>query len=99
MSSVNAMVGLGLMSCVVLSGTLGASEIAAQPVQDTPKEIIADQIALQGYSCVKPISAERDLQLSKPNEAVWLLKCEKATYRVQLIPDMAAKVERIDTDK
>jgi hypothetical protein len=27
---------------------------------------------------------------------VWLLQCEDASYRVRLIADMAAKVERID---
>jgi hypothetical protein len=38
----------------------------------------------------------RDAQASKPDEEVWLLRCEGASYRVRLIPDMAARVERID---
>jgi hypothetical protein len=36
------------------------------------------------------------MQASKPDEDVWLLQCEDASYRVRLIADMAAKVERID---
>jgi hypothetical protein len=27
---------------------------------------------------------------------VWILQCESGSYRVRLIPDMAAKVEKID---
>ena len=33
---------------------------------------------------------------SKPDEAVWVVQCEDAKYRVRLVPDLAAKVERID---
>jgi len=60
--------------------------------QESPKEIIAAHIRMQGYACEKPISVERDQSLSRPDEAVWLLKCENHSYQVRLIPDMAAKV-------
>jgi hypothetical protein len=36
------------------------------------------------------------MQASKPDEDVSVLQCEDASYRVRLIPDMAAKIERID---
>jgi hypothetical protein len=68
----------------------------AQGAEEVPAEIIAVQIRDQGYACDRALSAKRDEKLSKPNEAVWILKCENATYRVRLIPDMAAKVERLD---
>ena len=64
--------------------------------QLTPKDIVATQIRGQGYACDNPQSASRDQALSKPDETVWLLKCENATYRVKLIPSMAAHVERLD---
>ena len=70
-----------------------------QPVaaaQEASKEIIADQIRSQGFTCDKPESAKRDPERSKPDEAVWILKCEKTTYRVRLIPDMAAVVVPLD---
>ena len=70
-----------------------------QPVaeaEETSKEIIADQIRSQGFTCDKPESATRDPARSKPDEAVWILKCEKTTYRVRLIPDMAADVVPLD---
>ena len=63
--------------------------------QETPKEIVAKQIRRQGYECGKAQSAERDHAASKPDQAVWVLSCDNATYRVRLHPDMAAQVELI----
>ena len=59
------------------------------------KEIIAVQIRKQGFACTNPQSAEREADATKYDDAVWVLKCEDATYKVQLIPNMAAKVERL----
>jgi hypothetical protein len=64
--------------------------------QDDATNIVADQIRAQGYKCDSPQSAKQDTQASKPDEAVWILQCESGSYRVRLIPDMAAKVEKID---
>jgi len=74
----------------------GVSVIAAQDIEETPKEVIAAQIRDQGFSCDEPLSTKRDSKYSKPGEDAWILKCENATYRVRLISDMAADVERID---
>jgi hypothetical protein len=63
----------------------------ANAAEEIPAEIIAAQIRDQGYACDKAISARRDGERS--DDAVWILKCRNATYRVRLIPDMAAKVE------
>jgi hypothetical protein len=68
----------------------------AAKAQETSKEVIADQIRSQGFTCDTPESAKRDPERSKPDEAVWILKCEKKTYRVRLIPDMAADVVPLD---
>jgi hypothetical protein len=68
----------------------------AQTAEEMSAEILAVQILDQGYACDKALRAERDQKLSKPDEAAWILKCENATYRVRLIPDMAAKVERLN---
>jgi hypothetical protein len=70
--------------------------LPAHAVEEVPAEILAAQIRDQGFVCNKALSAERDQKLSKPDEAAWVLKCDNASYRVRLIPDMAAKVERID---
>src|SRR5262249_29878650 len=63
--------------------------------QQTPADGTSAQIRAQGYRCDVPVSAERDPALSRPDEAVWILKCQNATYRVRLIPDMAARVEQL----
>jgi hypothetical protein len=63
----------------------------ANAAEEMSAEIIAAQIRDQGYACDKALSAERDGERS--HDAVWILKCQNATYRVRLIPDMAAKVE------
>jgi hypothetical protein len=75
---------------------LGTPLLAGEKNAETAKNIIAAQIRSQGYACSNALSAERDVERSKAHEAVWLLKCENATYRVRLVPDMAAHVERMD---
>lgn len=77
--------------------TAGSTPSLAQPVAETPKDIIAAQIRRQGFTCDNPKSATRDREQSKPGEAAWILQCETETYRVKLIPNLAAKVERVAT--
>ena len=82
----------------VIAGTIqpvGSVPVAAAETEK-PMDIIATQIRKQGYKCDKPQSAERDRAASKPDQAVWVLHCVGATYRVRLHPDMAAQVERLN---
>jgi hypothetical protein len=81
----------GLLMTLCLS-----SQLAIAQDVESPKDDIAAQIRAQGNACDQPQSATRDAQASKPDEQVWLLQCEGTRYRVRLIPDMAAQVERID---
>jgi hypothetical protein len=73
-----------------------ASRQAIAEDVESPKDDIAAQIRAQGYACDQPQSATRDPQASQLDEEVWLLRCEGASYRVRLMPDMAAQVERIN---
>lgn len=57
--------------------------------------VVADHIRQQGYACRTVESATRDAAASKPDEAVWILKCDGASYRVRLVPDRAAVVEPV----
>jgi hypothetical protein len=71
---------------------------AAVPVfaqQIPPAADIAAQVRTQGYPCDGSPSAEKDPKYSWPDEPLWILKCANATYRVRLIPDMAARIERL----
>jgi hypothetical protein len=74
---------------------VGWTGSTAQAAGEAPKDTIAAQIRMQGFACDKPQSAVRDARRSKPDEAVWVLKCTNAAYRIRLIPDMAAKIERL----
>lgn len=84
---------LGAAILLGLSPATGPAQAAG--AQELSKDIIAVQIRKQGYECKNPESAERDTKASKPDEAAWILKCEGVTYKVQLVPKQAAKVERL----
>ena len=66
--------------------------------QGAPTDIIATKIRGQGYACESPQSAERGATASTANEVVWTLRCQNASYRVTLIPNMAAKVETVESN-
>jgi hypothetical protein len=91
--------GVGLALNAMTSGVPDAQAEVQQVAQladdEVPPDIIAVQIRKQGYTCTNPQSAKRDPQASKPDEPVWILKCDNATYRVRLVGDMADKVEKM----
>jgi len=84
-----------LKTLIVLSILTTDTQVTAAEMEK-PADIVATQIRSQGYECHKALSAERDQAASKPDEAVWVLRCDNATYRVRLHPDMAAEVKRIN---
>ena len=74
--------------------------VAGQPAlaDDAPLKLLADQLKLQGFECRNPQSASRDAAASKPDEVVWIVKCESASYRMRVIPDMAARIEKLPSE-
>ena len=74
------------------SGLIGSH---GQAAGETPQDVLAAQIRLQGVACDKPLSAARDAKRSKPDHLVWVLKCSNATYSISRFPNMAAQVERL----
>ena len=88
-----------VLALSVMAATVAAA-IGGAGAQDDAKDfvatdIVAAQIRAQGFACDNPQSAKRDARASQPNETVWLLACENASYRVTLVPDMGAKVETL----
>jgi len=85
---------LGLLA---LASTMsGPTASLAQTAQETVPTMLAAQIRMQGFTCDKALGARRDAKRSKPDHAVWVLKCGNATYRVGRAPDMAAKVTPLE---
>lgn len=84
---------LGSAAAALLS-PIGIARAHAQTI--TAPEVLADQLRSQGYPCARALGSQRDGDTSNRDESVWILKCSDGTYRVRLIPDMAAKVEKID---
>jgi hypothetical protein len=78
-----------LLLCMVLMGIPCISNA------QSPAEDIAAQVRQQGHPCRQPVTATRDIKRSKPDSAVWILKCGKTRYRVRLDPDMAARITRL----
>ena len=89
----------------VFAALAGAMAVAGLPwaapatqafAQETPEDIVATQVRAQGHPCKDPQSAQRDQAASRPDQPVWLLQCQDASYRVRLISGMAAQIERVD---
>lgn len=78
---------------LVLAGVLALDGAFVQAAEETVQDMLAAQIRTQGFACEKALGATRDAKRSRPDYAVWVLKCSNANYRVSRAPDLAAKVE------
>ena len=79
--------------CIAAVAVAAALLTTPSIAQENPAEIIAAHIRQQGFACENALDAQRDHKASKPNETVWTLRCNNGTYRVRLVPNMAAGVE------
>jgi hypothetical protein len=83
------LIAIGCLSLVGIAHSQNANTV-------TPSQVLADQLRSQRYPCDRMLSSKQDVEASKRDESVWLVKCTNGNYRMRLVPDMAAKVERID---
>lgn len=74
---------------------LGDTRGWAAGAKEMSKDIIAVQIRKQGFECKNPESATRDPTDSKPDDPAWILRCEGVSYKIRLVPNQAAKVEKL----
>ncbi len=82
-------------AAVMTAGIVGTSALADSGLEP-PMDLLASQIRDQGFTCNKPKTAKRDDNASRPNAVVWILTCENDTYRMTVVPNLAAKVEKLD---
>jgi hypothetical protein len=88
-----------IVELIGMTALLFSASAALALEGDDPTDIIAAQIRAQGYACDNPKGATRDPDLSQGEDSGWILDCGDATYRVKLVPDMAATVTKIDKKK
>jgi hypothetical protein len=77
------------MYIVVAAATLAQSVSA----QERSKDLLAFQVRAQGYPCNQAVSATRDKKRSGPVVSVWVLQCDRNSYRMTLGQDLAARVQ------
>jgi hypothetical protein len=89
-------IGLPMICSVIATATVATLTLANGAfAQETAKGLLAIQVRSQGQVCDNPISATRDKKHSAPDVSVWVLRCEKNSYRIRLAPDMAARIQRL----
>ncbi|MGY8707997.1 hypothetical protein RAD16_19830 [Bradyrhizobium sp. 18BD] len=76
-------------------GSISSAQAQQQASTETPRDMLAAQIRLQGFACDKALGATKDAKRSRADHDVWVLKCSNMTYRVSRAPDMAAKIEQL----
>ena len=82
---------IGLLAVLAgLSSGAGAQQDAEA------MQVVADEVRSQGYACAEPSAVERDAALSRPDLPVWILTCEGGRFRVELVPDMRARVTPVN---
>ncbi|MBL8580062.1 MAG: hypothetical protein JNK47_22905 [Mesorhizobium sp.] len=84
-----------VVAAISLAGAFAAHPASAQTQAGSADAtaLVAEQIRQQGYACAQPASAAQDPAVD--GDAVWTLTCADATYRVRLVPDQAAQVEKL----
>ncbi len=75
---------------------LRPTPLSADQLEDTAR-IIEAQLHKQGVACTMAQRAMRDAIKSVPHEAVWIVRCDEATYRVKLIPRRKAFITPLST--
>ncbi len=81
---------------LLTAAALSLAAVFAQPAAaETAREVIAAHVRTEGHPCDQPKSATRLAKESRPHAAVWILVCANARYKVRLVPNMAAKIERL----
>jgi hypothetical protein len=83
---------IDLAIAVALTCLSALAGVAAEP-ETAAAEIVAAQVRIQGHACTGPVTAVRES--SEPNVTVWMLSCGNASYRVRLVPDMAAEITQL----
>ncbi|MFT3730008.1 MAG: hypothetical protein QM780_01100 [Hyphomicrobium sp.] len=79
----------------ILMGAAASGTVAEEKGIEPPMDILATQLRDQGFACDHPDHAKLDETASKPNAKVWVVECKGGSYRMTVVPDLAAKIEKL----
>jgi hypothetical protein len=85
-----------LSATAILAAVAGSATVSADNGLEPPMDLLATQLRDQGFACDHPTSAKFEANTSKPNEKVWVVECKGVHYRMTVVPDLAAKIEKLD---
>ena len=80
------------------AAALTVAGLSAARADDGALNLLGDQLRLQGMPCKHAQSATPDPDASRPDERVWIVKCDDVSYRMRLIPNMRAQVEKLKSN-
>jgi hypothetical protein len=86
--------GLIVLLAMLLAPGIAAAQSGDDSDDNQAAGLVATQVRDQGYTCDDPVSAKAEP--GEDGDDVWRLDCKNASYRVRLVPDMAASIELID---
>ena len=91
---------LALLAFILAATSFPFELVQAEPANKEQLEAIVSRLRTQGFPCEKPLDADLRRSESEPNRATWIVRCENAAqevvYRAELVPNVAAKIERIE---
>jgi hypothetical protein len=82
------------VAAALVAGVLPAAAQTDSGGDAAAGEAVAVQVRNQGHACAEPVTATRDP--TAEDDAVWTLTCADTKYRVRLVPDQAAAIEKLD---
>jgi hypothetical protein len=83
------------LASVIFAGLVTTSAMAESGIEP-PMDLLATQLRDQGFACDRPDKAQLEEKSSKPNAMVWIVECKGVQYRMTVVPDLAAKIEKLD---
>lgn len=85
---------IALTAFAIIAGLVSTSAGAESGIEP-PMDLLATQLRDQGFACDHPDKADLDAKATRPNETVWVVECKGVRYRMTVVPDLAAKIEKI----
>lgn len=75
------------ISASLVFAVAGVAAPSAGAEKPTPLSIISDAVRDRGHACENPKGVRWQRKQSRPDEEVWIIECDNASYRVRFAGD------------